>query len=530
MTVSSSTNKAIHTGDNVIVEFAYTYRMDEDSDMQVYLDEVLQSAGYSVARGIDDIGGTVTFGVPPATGVLITLLRVLNLDQETDYVPYDAFPAESHEDALDKLTMISQQQQEQVDRNTQAIGSSGGEDVDTTAPPFDANKAWKWDDGTNKKIINSTYDPDEQATLAAASASAASDSALEATVAAVAAQTAQGYAFEWSSFPENSIVDDGINTGYSAYHWSKKAEGNAAGVVSINGETGAVTGFQKQAESMPARMWDVGRAYLIGDLVTLDKVTYIALTNNTGANPETEDTDWEIAASKEQGGVAWNDTADYLVGDMVVDDDIAYLATADNTNDQPPSANWTKVGGGSGVWLGDTPPADKETYPVWFKTDTGKTWTWYDDGDTTQWIQDVAQQEGASGSIIEDGSITTAKLANEAVTSAKMDVAEMQAAGLLPTAWCTFVGSTGEIVAGFGFSSVVRNSAGYYTASFSTPMDTDNYMVQAQNNGGTSTADTNTNSNTVNGFDLQTGTFGSGISNAFSDAALVSLLIFGGKN
>jgi len=96
--------------------------------------------------------------------------------------------------------------------------------------------------------------------------------------------------------------------------------------------------------------------------------------------------------------VAWNDTADYLVGDMVVDDDIAYLATTDNTNDQPPSANWTKVGGGSGVWLGDTPPADKETYPVWFKTDTGKTWTWYTDGDDdSQWIQDVAEQEGQTG-------------------------------------------------------------------------------------------------------------------------------------
>jgi len=124
MTVSSSSNKALHTGDDVAVEFAYTYRMDSDSDMQVYLDEILQGAGYTVNRDIDDIGGNVTFDVAPESGVLVTLLRVMELDQETDYVPYDAFPAESHEDALDKLTMISQQQQEQVDRNTQAIGRS----------------------------------------------------------------------------------------------------------------------------------------------------------------------------------------------------------------------------------------------------------------------------------------------------------------------------------------------------------------------------------------------------------------------
>jgi len=108
MTVSSNANKAVHTGNGVITQFAYIYRMDNDSDMSVYLDEVHQPSGYTVNRDVSDVGGTVDFNTPPATGALVSLVRSIPVTQETDYVEYDAFPAESHEDALDKLTMIIQ--------------------------------------------------------------------------------------------------------------------------------------------------------------------------------------------------------------------------------------------------------------------------------------------------------------------------------------------------------------------------------------------------------------------------------------
>jgi hypothetical protein len=41
----------------------------------------------------------------------------MDLIQETDYTPNDPFPATSHEDALDRLTFIAQQQQEELDRS-----------------------------------------------------------------------------------------------------------------------------------------------------------------------------------------------------------------------------------------------------------------------------------------------------------------------------------------------------------------------------------------------------------------------------
>jgi hypothetical protein len=47
----------------------------------------------------------------------LCLRRASPLTQTTDYTPNDPFPAESHEDALDKLTFISQQLQEELGRS-----------------------------------------------------------------------------------------------------------------------------------------------------------------------------------------------------------------------------------------------------------------------------------------------------------------------------------------------------------------------------------------------------------------------------
>lgn len=236
MTVSSTNNKATYVGNGALTVFSYTYRMDNDDDMEVYLNEILQPSGYTVNRNIDNIGGDVTFDVAPTLDTNITLLRVIDQTQETDYVPYDPFPAESHEDALDKLTMLVQQLQENIDRNTQAIGGEDG--VDTQAPEFQANKAWKWSDGNpDKKLVNSTYDPDEQASLAAGYANDALNSAGNASTSEGNALDSEDKAYQWSENPEDVPVEPGE---YSAHHWAIKAAGNAAGVSSVNGQSGVI--------------------------------------------------------------------------------------------------------------------------------------------------------------------------------------------------------------------------------------------------------------------------------------------------
>jgi hypothetical protein len=62
-------------------------------------------------------GGNVVFVTAPASGETVVILRDTALTQGTDYQPADPFPAADHEDALDKLTHMVQELDEEVQRS-----------------------------------------------------------------------------------------------------------------------------------------------------------------------------------------------------------------------------------------------------------------------------------------------------------------------------------------------------------------------------------------------------------------------------
>ena len=125
MTVSSTTTKNSYSGNGSLTVFAYGFKIFDEDDIEVILrndstgTETVQTitTDYSVSNVGNANGGNVTFVTAPASGITVVLRRASPLTQTTDYTPNDPFPAESHEDALDKLTFISQQLQEEVDRS-----------------------------------------------------------------------------------------------------------------------------------------------------------------------------------------------------------------------------------------------------------------------------------------------------------------------------------------------------------------------------------------------------------------------------
>jgi hypothetical protein len=124
MTVSSTTTRNSYTGDGTTTVFAYTFKIFDDDDITVILrttatgTETVQTktTDYSVSGVGDTGGGNITFGTPPTAAQTVVLLRQTAQTQTTDYTPNDPFPAASHEDALDKLTLIQQDQQDELDR------------------------------------------------------------------------------------------------------------------------------------------------------------------------------------------------------------------------------------------------------------------------------------------------------------------------------------------------------------------------------------------------------------------------------
>jgi hypothetical protein len=136
MTVSSSTSRVQFNGNGSTTVFAYSFKIFDQDDLTVIVrsatgtETVKTITTHYIVSGVGNAGGgNVTMLTAPASGETLTILREQDLVQELDLVENDPFPAQSLEDALDKLTFIVQQHDEELGRSikasrTNTIGST----------------------------------------------------------------------------------------------------------------------------------------------------------------------------------------------------------------------------------------------------------------------------------------------------------------------------------------------------------------------------------------------------------------------
>ena len=139
MTVSTTIIKNSHSANGTQHSFAYGFKIFVNGDLDVIIrsstgTETVKTldTDYIVTNAGNDSGGNVLFKFNtgtssdahfsssdkrPQNGETVILRRGLDITQSTDYVANDPFPAESHEDALDRLTLISQELQEELGRS-----------------------------------------------------------------------------------------------------------------------------------------------------------------------------------------------------------------------------------------------------------------------------------------------------------------------------------------------------------------------------------------------------------------------------
>ncbi len=140
MTVSTSDSRVSYAGDGSTTAFATVFPFFDDTDISVILRDAAGvettktlTTDYTVAGGAGATG-TVTMVVAPATGETLIIQRSLPYVQGVDYTAGEKFPAETHERALDKLTMLVQQVSTLMSRK---VGVSDGFDLtgfDLTLP------------------------------------------------------------------------------------------------------------------------------------------------------------------------------------------------------------------------------------------------------------------------------------------------------------------------------------------------------------------------------------------------------------
>lgn len=137
MTVTATNRKNQFATNGVTTEFAFTFKITDIAQVNALttLDGVdTPYTNFTVVENISTEGGILTTN-DVLSGVDLLVFRDTSLTQQLDYSPGGRFPANSHEQAMDKLTIQNQDQQEEIGRSVK-VGISSSTNV-TIGPLVD---------------------------------------------------------------------------------------------------------------------------------------------------------------------------------------------------------------------------------------------------------------------------------------------------------------------------------------------------------------------------------------------------------
>jgi len=146
MTVASLVTKNIYVCNSAAYVFSYTFDITAASDVHLY--QIYGGSATEVTAGftVDTGNKAVTYPAAANFGAdyQLVISRECSLTQELDLVNQGGFFAEVHEAEFDKLTMLAQQQQEQISRVFKLGISTDLTSVSTEFPPPLANGVPGW--------------------------------------------------------------------------------------------------------------------------------------------------------------------------------------------------------------------------------------------------------------------------------------------------------------------------------------------------------------------------------------------------
>ena len=154
MTVSTTIIKNSHNGNGSTTTFAYQFKILQDSDLQVIIrssngTETTKSLStHYTVTGAGGNSGTVVFtsGNIPVNGETVVIRRNIPQTQVIDYIANDPFPAETHEEGLDRGTLVAQQISEEADRSIKLSRTNTMTSTEFTVGATDrANKILSFD-------------------------------------------------------------------------------------------------------------------------------------------------------------------------------------------------------------------------------------------------------------------------------------------------------------------------------------------------------------------------------------------------
>jgi hypothetical protein len=162
MTLSTTTVRTTFAGSGSTGPFSFPFKITAASDLDVYkttavggISLLSYPSAYSVTGVGDAAGGSLTLTTALATGETLAIVRDVPTTQPTSLRTQGTFLPESHEDALDRLTMIDQQQDDALGSAVRLAPSLDPATHTVTLTP-ETGKALVWQSPT--MLGNSTID------------------------------------------------------------------------------------------------------------------------------------------------------------------------------------------------------------------------------------------------------------------------------------------------------------------------------------------------------------------------------------
>ena len=158
MTVTTTTTRSVFTGDGLTASFPFTFALQQASDLEVYVNDVLQNLGsaYSVqptGNSYPCVGGNIVFTLlsTPANQAAGLVVRVMQETQTTALPVEGNISEQTFENVFDKAVMLIQQLQEIINRSITIPITS--ENVNLQLPAPSANDLIGWD-ALAQNIVN----------------------------------------------------------------------------------------------------------------------------------------------------------------------------------------------------------------------------------------------------------------------------------------------------------------------------------------------------------------------------------------
>ena len=164
MSLSTTTRSITYTGTDALSVYAYTFRILDDDDLTVTAIQIstgtetvlTKTTDYTVSNVGITTGGNVTLvnasqawlsSGKLSSSYQLKIERVMDIVQSTDIRNQGDFYPETHEDALDYLTMICQQLDDRIDDVDVGVFYN---QVTQPATPTSGRTAFWWDAGVSQ--------------------------------------------------------------------------------------------------------------------------------------------------------------------------------------------------------------------------------------------------------------------------------------------------------------------------------------------------------------------------------------------